>query len=125
MARRVGRALVEMMRRGEVWVARLNPNRGAEAGKVRPVVIVQADELTGAGLGTVLIVPLTTQRRANTEPMRVPIPARGRLLKDCYAMTDQLRCLDRSRFGDGPLTALTADELAAVERGLRAVLGMG
>ena len=26
------------MRRGEVWVARLNPNQGAEVGKVRPVV---------------------------------------------------------------------------------------
>jgi mRNA interferase MazF len=28
-----------MIRRGEVWVARLNPNQGAEVGKVRPVVV--------------------------------------------------------------------------------------
>lgn len=112
------------MRRGEVWVARLNPNQGAEAGKVRPVIIAQADEVTGAGLGTVLAIPLTTQYRPAAEPLRVSIGARGRLLKDCYAMTDQVRCLDRTRFGDGPLTVLTAEELIAVERVLKVVLGL-
>ena len=35
-----------LIRRGEVWVARLNPNQGAEVGKVRPVVVMQADLLT-------------------------------------------------------------------------------
>ena len=44
------------MRRGEVWVARLNPHQGAELGKVRPVVVIQADALTEAGLATLLVV---------------------------------------------------------------------
>ncbi len=63
------------MRRGEVWVARLNPNQGAEVGKVRPVVVIQADALTEAGLATLLVVPLTSQRRRGAEALRVPIPA--------------------------------------------------
>jgi len=54
---------VALIRRGEVWVARLNPNQGAEVGKVRPVVVIQADLLTDAGIPTVLVVPLTTQMR--------------------------------------------------------------
>jgi mRNA interferase MazF len=116
--------VVEVMRRGEVWVARLNPNQGGEVGKVRPVVIAQADVVTEAGLSTVLVIPLTTQHRPATAPLRVAVAARERLLKDSYAMTDQVRPLDRSRFGDGPLTTLTAEELAAVERSLKAVLGM-
>lgn len=33
------------MRRGEIWLGHLNPNRGAEVGEVRPVLIVQADFL--------------------------------------------------------------------------------
>ncbi len=49
-----------LIRRGEVWVARLNPNQGAEVGKLRPVVVIQADLLTDAGIPTVLVVPLTT-----------------------------------------------------------------
>lgn len=52
--------VVALMRRGEIWLARLNPNQGTEVGKLRPVVIVQADPISQAGLATVVVVPLTT-----------------------------------------------------------------
>lgn len=113
------------MHRGELWVARLNPNQGAEAGKLRPVMILTADALIVAGLPVLLAIPTTTQRFLGTEPLRVLVPARDRLLKDSYLMLEQLRTLDRSRFGDGPLTRLTAQEMASVEKGLKAVMGMG
>lgn len=114
-----------LIRRGEIWVARLNPNQGAEVGKLRPVVVVQADALTQAGLATVVVVPLTSQHRPAAAALRVLIPARDRLLCASYAMADQPRALDRGRIGDGPLTTLTAEELAALERALRGVLGLG
>ena len=113
-----------MIRRGEVWVARLNPNQGAEVGKVRPVVVIQADLLTDAGIPTVLVVPLTTQMRRGAELLRVLIPARERLVRDSYAMAEQPRALDRARLGEGPLTRLTAEELLKLERALRAVMAL-
>ena len=118
-------ALVAMIRRGEVWVARLNPNQGAEVGKVRPVVVIQADPLIQAGLATVLVVPFTTQHRPGAEALRVPIPARDRLLRDSYAMAEQPRSLDRTRLSEGPLTSLTEAEMAALEQALRWVMGLG
>ena len=66
----------------------------------------------------------TTQYRPVFEPMRIRVAARDRLLKDGYAMVEQIRVLDRSRVGDGPLTALTAKEMAALEKSLKAVMGM-
>lgn len=113
-----------MIRRGEVWVARLNPNQGAEVGKVRPVVVIQADALTDAGLATVVVVPLTTQQRRGAEALRVGLRQRDRLLQDCWAMADQPRALDRRRLGEGPLTRLTTEELEALEQALRAALGL-
>ena len=98
---------VALMRRGEAWVARLNPNQGAEVGKVRPVV-----------------VPRTSQRRRGAQALRVPIPARDRLLRECWAMAEQPRALDRNRIGEGPLTRLSADEMDALEQALRAALGL-
>jgi len=92
------------MRRGEVWVARLNPNQGPEVGKLRPVVVIQADTLT--------------------EALRVPMPARDRLLRECWAMAEQPRALDRNRIGEGPLTRLSVAEMDALEQGLRAALGL-
>lgn len=68
------------VRRGEVWVARLNPNHGQEIGKTRPVLVLQANALIRGGLPTILAAPLSTQFRKGLEPLRVPISARDRLL---------------------------------------------
>ncbi len=112
------------MRRGEVWIGNLNPNRGAETGKIRPVLVVQADFLTRQGSATVVVLPLTTQVRASKEPLHVTIPARDRLRETCQVMPEQPRTLDRARLADGPLTVLSAEEMAKVEKSLLAVLGM-
>ncbi len=112
------------MRRGEVWVANLNPPRGREIGKVRPVLIIQADELTASGTPMVVVLPISTRVYPGFKRWRISLPARDRLLKPCQVITDQPRALDRDRIGEGPLTSLTAEEMAAVEKSLRAVLGM-
>jgi len=112
------------VQRGEIWVANLNPPRGREVGKVRPVLIMQADELLQAGAELVVVLPLTTQVRPALKLLRIALPARDRLRQPCQVMVDQPRSLDRQRIGDGPLTRLSAAEMAAVESGLTVVLGM-
>jgi mRNA interferase MazF len=112
------------MKRGEIWVGNLNPNRGAEVGKIRPVLIMQADFLIDQGEPTIIVLPLTTQVRASKQPLHVTIPARDRLLQTCQVMPEQPRTLDRNRLGDGPLTRVTSEEMQAVEKSLMAVLGM-
>jgi mRNA interferase MazF len=112
------------MRRGEIWVANLNPPRGQEIGKMRPALIVQADELTATGTPMLIVLPLTTRVYPGFTRWRIAIEPRGRLQKPCQIVVDQPRSVDRSRFGEGPLATLTAEEMAAVEKSLRGVLGM-
>ncbi|WP_231362879.1 type II toxin-antitoxin system PemK/MazF family toxin [Thioalkalivibrio sp. ALJT] len=112
------------VRRGEVWVARLNPNHGREIGKTRPVLVLQANALIRGGLPTILVAPFSTQFRKGLEPLRVPISARDRLLIDSWVCVEQLRALDASRFGEGPLASLSRTELQAVEGALLDVLGI-
>ena len=112
------------MRRGEVWIARLNPNRGKEVGKTRPVVIMQADELLALGNTPVIILPLTTRIFPSFQLWRITLPARDRLLEDCQVMVDHPRTLDRDRFTDGPLTTLTDEEMRTIEKSMAAVLGL-
>lgn len=112
------------MRRGEVWLGNLNPNRGRKIGKIRPVLILQADFLLAAHEPTVIVLPLTTQVRKSKEPLHVTIPARDRLLETCQVMTEQPRTLDSGRLLDGPLTRLTRDEMSAVEKSFRMVTGL-
>ncbi|MDZ7851078.1 MAG: type II toxin-antitoxin system PemK/MazF family toxin [Halomonas sp.] len=113
-----------MIHRGEVWVGNLNPSRGKEVGKIRPVLVIQADALTQAGAETVIVLPLTTQVRPGWRRFRIPLPARDRLLMASYVVIDKPRALDPARLVDGPLTRLTDEEMTAVEQSLGAVLGM-
>lgn len=112
------------MKRGEIWTANLNPSRGREIGKVRPVLIMQADELIAADTPMIVVLSLTTQLRPEFKLWRVRVPARDRLKDECQVVVDQPRALDRARIGDGPLTALTSVELATVEESLRVVFGI-
>jgi len=118
------REVVALMRRGEVWTANLYPPRGREIGKVRPALIIQADELTEMGTPMVVVLPLSIQVYPGLKRWRITIPVRDRLLKPCQVITDQPWALDRTRFGEGPLTTLSAEEMAAVEKSLQAVMGM-
>lgn len=112
------------MNRGEIWLGRLNPARGAEIGKTRPVLIVQASSLTASGHRTVIVLPLTSRIDPALEPMHVTLPARGGLKEDSQVVTDSPRTLDRERLLKGPLARVSADEMLAVEKGLLAALGM-
>ena len=114
------------MKRGEVWLANLNPSRGREVGKIRPALIIQSDDLGADVSHLVTILPMGSQddRHPLLASLHYPVPARDRLLLPSLVLVDQPRTLDRTRVMDGPLTALTPAELRAVERILRRVLGM-
>lgn len=113
-----------MMRRGEIWTANLNPGRGREIAKIRPVLVIQDDALTSSGTPMVVILPLTTQVYPSFKRWRIMIEPRGRLLRPCQVVVDQPRALDMDRMGDGPLTSLTPEEMGAVEHSLKGVLGL-
>jgi mRNA interferase MazF len=67
--------MTRMLRRGEIWLTNLNPRRGTEPGKTRPVLIVQAQTLIDAGHPSTLIVPLTTNLIDDAEPLRIRVHA--------------------------------------------------
>lgn len=112
------------MKRGEVWVARLSPAQGGEVGKTRPVLIIQDDSFIQENTKTIIVLPLTSQVRPDIQNLRARIPVRDRLLMESHVILEKPMTLDRRRFGEGPLTALTQQEMKAVERGLLAVMGM-
>ncbi len=113
-----------MPKRGDIWLADLNPRRGTEAGKTRPVLIVQAQALLDVTHPSTLIVPLTTQLIDDAEPLRLRIPAQGKLRKDSDLLLDQLRAIDNRRLIDGPLARLTAAQLRAVAHALKEVMDL-
>jgi len=109
---------------GEVWLANLNPGKGTEPGKVRPVLLLQNQALLDVEHPSTLVLPLTTNLVADAEPLRIRVPAQDRLERESDLLVDQLRALDNRRLIDGPLTKLDAQAMRQVHAAVAEVLGL-
>src|SRR5277367_4038844 len=84
-------------RRGELWAADLNPRRGSEPGKVRPVVVVQSHLLNETDHASTWILPCTT-RLSGENILRVELPKNmAGNARACEVMIDQSRAIDGRR----------------------------
>lgn len=113
-----------MYKRGEIWLANLNPGKGTEPGKTRPVLIIQCQDLLDASHPSTLVIPLTTKLVDNAEPLRFRIPTEGRLEKDSDLLVDQIRAIDNKRLVDGPLLQCPLPLMAQIDRCITEVFGL-
>ena len=82
---------------GGLYVADLNPRRGTEPGKIRPVLVIQTDLLNDAGHPSTWIVPCTS-RLIGESLLRVSLPKGiAGNTTDCELMIEQNRAIDNRR----------------------------
>lgn len=79
----------------DIWLAYLNPSRGTEPGKTRPVVIVQTNLLNDTHLSSI-ICPITSNVKPKIELLRVHL-SKNQLDKLSDILVDQIRAIDNSR----------------------------
>jgi mRNA interferase MazF len=80
----------------EIWIADLEPQRGTETGKVRPVLIVQTNLLKDHPSS--VICPITTNVSPESNILRVHIKkGTANFQKDSDIMIDQIRAIDNRR----------------------------
>ena len=103
-----------MLKRGEIWLADLNPPHGTEPGKTRPVLIIQSQALLNAGHPSTLVIPLTTKLVEDAEPLRIRVPAAGRLPRSSDLLMDQMRAIDNGRLLKGPLLRLSSVQMKQI-----------
>lgn len=112
-----------MYKRGEIWLANLNPGKGTEPGKIRPVLIIQCQELLDVNHPSTLIIPLTTNLVDDAMPLRLRKTASEKLAKDSDLLVDQVRAIDNKRLVEGPLLSCSSSFMAEVDRCLMDVFG--
>lgn len=105
-----------------MWLANLNPGRGTEPGKIRPVLIVQSQALLDADHPSTLIVPLSTCLIDDAAPLRLRLSAQDGLSEDSDLLLDQLRVFDNKRLVQGPLLQCTPEFMTQVDEALLEVL---
>ena len=117
-----GLNMTQKLKQGEIWLANLNPSKGTEPGKTRPVLIIQNQALLDVFHPSTLIVPLTTNLIENAQPLRARVKAQDRLEKDSDLLIDQIRAVDNRRLVDGPLTQLSSEQMRHVYQSIYEVI---
>lgn len=105
----------------EIWLANLNPRRGTEPGKTRPVVIVQTNLLNEEHLST-LVCPVTTNVNPEIELLRVHLK-KGQLDKPSDILVDQIRAIENRRLIK-KVGSLTKDQVTKLKENIKIVLDL-
>jgi mRNA interferase MazF len=108
----------------EIWIADLNPKRGTEPGKVRPVIIVQTD-LLNSEHPSVIVCPLTTNVQPESEVLRVHLrKSKFGMKEDCDIMIDQVRAIDIRRLIKR-VGAVDQSTVVRIKENLKIVMDLG
>lgn len=106
----------QVMRRGEIYHADLNPVFGSEQGGYRPVLIIQNNR-GNQHSPTVIVAAITSQPKTKL-PTHVPINGIRGLEKESFVLLEQIRTVDKRRLDDY-VGRLNRDQMNKVEKALR------
>ena len=105
----------------DIWLANLNPGKGTEPGKTRPVVIVQTDLLNDTHLSTI-VCPLTTNIQPDMNILRVHLK-KSQLDQISDVLIDQIMAIDNKRLIQR-IGKLNQDQIQLLKKNLMIVLDL-
>lgn len=115
--------MIDIIERGEIYLADLNPSIGNEQGGVRPVVIIQND-VGNMFSNTTIIASITSDiRRKPSLPTHVLIKSRVGLSHNSIVLLEQIRTIDKRRL-IRKLCKLKSSEMKKINLCLLSSVGM-
>ena len=106
----------------DIWIADLEPQRGTETGRIRPVLIVQTNLLKDHPSS--VICPVTTNISPESDILRVHVKkGTANLKSDSDIVIDQIRAIDNRRL-TSRLGELPRDLQFKVKENIRIVLDL-
>lgn len=108
----------------DIWLANLNPAKGSEPGKIRPVIVIQTDLLNDAGHPSTIICPITSNIIKEATLLRESIELDGiNLDKESAILIDQIRAIDNQRLIEN-LGSLNLRQRKVVKEKVKIVLDL-
>jgi mRNA interferase MazF len=114
---------VRKCRRGEIYMADLNPIVGHEQGGCRPVLIIQND-IGNLHSPTTIVAPLTASFTQKVYPTEVRVKAgTAELPKDSSILLNQIKAIDKRRL-EKYVGRLDAGTMRQVDEAIKISLGL-
>ena len=109
-------------RRGDIYLANLNPFTGSEQGGTRPVLVLQNND-GNYYCPTLIVAPMTTQLKKLSQPTHYLIKNNRALAAPSMVEFEQIKTIDKSRI-KSYLGKLTKEQLLEIDDYLKISLGM-
>ena len=110
-------------RRGDIYMANLNPFKGSEQGGTRPVLVLQ-NNTGNLFCPTLIVAPLTTQvNKKKDQPTHHLLSGVRGLPEDSVALLEQIKTIDKSRI-ISYLGKVSREEMKGVDEALKISLGI-
>ena len=106
-----------------MYLARLDPVKGAEVGKLRPVVILTDQSLLDVKPAHIFVCPLSGRSNPDYQALHVALPARDSLKVQSYALVEHCRSISIRRLQSDRLAKIEVDELNEIIRRLHRLVG--
>ena len=109
-------------KRGEIYIADLNPGFGREMHKKRPALVISLNNLNQV-LPTVILIPFSSIVSQNIGPDFVKFPNQKGLDKNSALVVNQLGTVDKIRLIK-KVGKISENKMQEVEEALKLVLGL-
>lgn len=103
-----------ILSQGGIYLAKLNPSKKDEVGKVRPVVVLTNQLILDAEPAVVFICPLSSQSHIQFASLHIELPPRDSLSKVSYALVEHCRAISHQRITNHRLAQLQHRELVNI-----------
>jgi len=113
-----------MIKRGDVYYADLDPVKGHETGKTRPVVVIQNDIGNRYSPTTIVAIITEYSEKKASYPICVTIKKGKGLKKDSIVNLSQIRTIDRKRLKALKITKLSDKVIKKVDKAIMSSLGL-
>ena len=112
---------VRSVRRGDVYLADLDPAIGCEQGGIRPVLVLQND-IGNLHSPTTIVAAVTAKQTKKSLPVHMPISA-YMLRTDSTLLLEQIRTIDKCRL-QAYLGSINQKEMRDIDRALKLSIGL-
>jgi mRNA interferase MazF len=110
--------------RGGIYLARLDPAKGSEVGKLRPVVLLTDQTLLDIEPPHVFIAPLSSRSDKAYKALHVKLNARDNLHVESFALAEHCRSISIHRLQSERLAQLDVKEVAKIINKLQRLVGV-
>jgi mRNA interferase MazF len=116
-----GRA--NILTRGGIYLARLDPAKGAEIGKLRPVVVLTHQTLLDVRPAHVFVCPLSSRSDPAYKALHLALEPRDSLQVTSYALVEHCRSISIQRIKSERLAQLDTTEIDSIVHKLQQLIG--